>query len=105
MEKFKIIAERFIEYLKDGDFDKPFQFELKAFDGVSDWFGTKVVRDFDNYIFVTSLYGGVSNGTASLLMIDDFEESFLEEYYEDVLKEITEHYYNNYKDWEPVICQ
>lgn len=102
MDKFRVIAKKFIEYLKNEDFDTPFQFEMNDKYSII-WFGTKVVRDFDNYIFVTSDYGGASNGLVTSFMIEEFDTDDIDEYYEDILEKITEYYYNGYKEFTPII--
>lgn len=99
--KFKELAKRFIEYLKDREFDKPFKFEMN--DGCSEYnliFGTKFVWTFDSFIFVTSMYGDGSTATASMFTLadNDFNGNW-----EDYLDMLTDYYYNNYKDWTPIV--
>lgn len=100
-EKFVIIAERFIEYLKSGDFTENFNFVLN--DGSCDFdFGTAAPHvGFGNWIFVTSMYGDGSGSTASLLTIEDVNN--IEDSWDDYLDYITDYYFGHYKDWTPVV--
>ena len=61
---FEEIAKRFIEYLKEADFSQVFKFTLN--DGSDDFdYGIKLVNEFDNWIFVTSMYGDGSAASVS----------------------------------------
>lgn len=98
---FKKIAEKFIEYLKNGDFEKNFDFVLN--DGTNNFhFGTGIPHcGFDNWIFITCMYGDGSATTASLLTFENVNN--IEEDWDDYLDFFTDYYYNNYKDWNPII--
>lgn len=101
-EKFVVIAERFIEYLKDGNFEEAFQFEMD--DGVCEddfGFATTLVGEFDTWLFVTSMYGDGSGATATLLVIEDING--IEDSWDDYLDYVTDYLFNNYKGWTPVI--
>lgn len=100
-DDFKKIAQRFVEYLKADDFEKAFQFVLN--DGSCDFeFGTVYVGEFDNLIFVTSMYGdGAWDGTQSLLKFDE-DANRTSEDWDDLLDTITDYYYENYKNWNVV---
>ena len=100
-EKFMVIAERFIEYLKDGDFTVNFDFVMN--DGSCDFdFGIASPHmGFGNWVFITSMYGDGSGATATLLVIEDING--IEESWDDYLDYITDYLFNNYKSWTPVI--
>lgn len=101
-EKFMVIAERFIEYLKDGNFDEAFQFEMN--DGACEdnfGFATTLVGEFDTWLFVTSMYGDGSGSTNSMLFME--EVLGMEDDWDDYLDMITDYYFEHYKDWTPVI--
>ena len=100
-EKFNELAKRFIEYLKDREFDEPFKFEMN--DGCCEdnfMFGTEFVGSFDAWIFVTAMYGDGSVTTASMFTLadNDFNGNW-----DDYLDVIADYYYNNYKYWTPVV--
>lgn len=94
---FRKLAERFIKYLKEDDFSETFQFTLN--DGESDFgFGTVYVSEFDNVLFVTSMYGdNAANGTQSILKFEGDIECW-----DDYVDFVTDYYYDNYKDWNVV---
>lgn len=99
-EKFVVIAEKFIEYLKNGNFNEAFRFEMN--DGVCEdnfGFATILVGEFDTWLFVTSMYGDGSGVTNSILF---FEELSMERNWDDYLDMITDYYFENYKDFIPV---
>lgn len=100
-EKFMVIAERFIEYLKDGDFTVSFDFVMS--DGTNNFdFGTIAPHGgFGNWLFVTSMYGDGSGSSASLLVIEDVND--IEDSWDDYLDYITDYYFEHYKNWTPVI--
>ena len=101
MEKFKVIAERFVEYLKEDDFDEMFQFTMN--DGLCDFiFGIKLVNDFDTYVFVVGMYGDCSCQTYNLI---SFNGEIGDHDWNEELEYITEFFYEHYNDWTPVISE
>lgn len=98
MDKFELLAEKFVEYLEIGKFDKAFHFALN--DGVNDIeFGTVCINEFETTLFVTGIYGDNSlSGTESILKFEDVSED-----YADKFDYILNYFYENYKDWEPVV--
>lgn len=96
---FEDIAKRFIEYVKNGienneEFNEPFHFILN--DGNGDFeYGTKLIYEFDNWIFVTSIYGDCSGVSVSVLTFEDDPDRD----WDDELDKITDYYYENYKDF------
>lgn len=100
-DDFKKLAEEFIKYLKDEDFEGNFNFVLN--DGSSNFnFGTGMPHcGFGNWIFITSMYGDESGSSVSTLVIGDFDDDVDD--LDDYLGFITDYYYNNYKDWNVVI--
>ena len=100
-EKFVVIAKRFIEYLKNGDFTVNFDFVLN--DGSCDFnFGIASPNmGFGNWVFITSMYGDGSGTTATLLVIEDING--IEDSWDDYLDYITDYLFNNYNEWTPVI--
>ena len=100
-EKFMIIAERFVEYLNDGDFDKNFDFVMN--DGSCDFnFGIASPHmGFGNWVFITSMYGDGSGTTATLLVIENING--IEESWDYYLDYITDYLFSNYNGWIPVI--
>ena len=96
---FEDIAKHFIEYVKNGiknneAFNEPFHFILN--DGNCDFeYGTKLIYEFDNWIFVTSMYGDGSCVSVSVLTFEDD----LDRDWDDELDKITDYYYENYKDF------
>ena len=96
--KFKVIAERFVEYLKNGEYDKDFTFVVN--DGLNDFTcGITYVSEFDNWTFVVGMYGDGSTTTMRLLT---FEE-FLEMDWDDYTEEIAEFLNTEYDYLTPVI--
>ena len=96
---FEDIAKHFIEYVKNGIennevFNEPFHFILN--DGNCDFeYGTKLIYEFDNWIFVTSMYGDGSGVSVSVLTFEDDPDRD----WDDELDKITDYYYENYKDF------
>lgn len=105
---FRKLAEKFIEYLKYGDYDENFDFILN--DGTQDfYFGTGMPHcGFGSWIFVTCMYGDGSATTASMIvksasMLTFEDVNNIEEDWDDYLDFFTDYYYDNYKEWKPVI--
>lgn len=100
-EKFRQLAEKFVEYLKKGDFSKNFDFVMN--DGTNNFdFGTSVPHcGFGNWIFITSMYGDSSTASVSMFTIEDVND--IEDDWDNYVDMITEYYFTNYKDWNVVI--
>lgn len=101
-EKFRQIAERFIEYIKNGNFEEAFTFEMN--DGVCEdnfTFGTTLVGAFDTWLFVTSMYGDGSGSTNSMLFFEQVLD--MEDNWDDYLDVVENYYFEHYKDWTPVV--
>lgn len=99
MDEFEKIAEKFINYLKNNDFDNVFHFVLN--DGSNDFdFGTKVIIEFNTWTFVTGMYGDGSGTSFSLFTLEDDWKS---QDWEDTVEIITNYFYDNYKDWNVIL--
>lgn len=94
---FEEIAKRFIEYLKEADFSEAFKFTLN--DGTSDYeYGIKLISEFDNWIFVTSMYGDGSAVSVSVLTFEDYWDMKPEDW-DNELDRITDYLTENYSDF------
>ena len=94
-QAFEEIAKRFVGYLKEADFNQVFKFTLN--DGCADFeYGIKMVSEFDNWIFVTSMYGDDSGKTVSVLTFENFEGAKSEDWDEE-LDAITDYLTKNHE--------
>lgn len=94
---FEGIAKEFIEYLKEADFNETFKFTLN--DGLDDYdYGIKLVSEFDNWIFVTSMYGDGSGASVSVLTFED-DWDMKPEDWDEQLDVITDYLLENYEGY------
>jgi hypothetical protein len=94
---FEKIAKEFIEYLKDADFSQAFKFTLN--DGLDDYnYGIKLIDEFDNWIFVTSMYGDGSGASVSVLTFED-DWDMKPEDWDEQLDTITDYLLENYESF------
>lgn len=94
---FEEIAKRFIEYLKEEDLQTAFKFTLN--DGTEDYeYGIKLISEFDNWIFVTSMYGDGSAASVSVLTFEDYWDMKPEDW-DNELDRITDYLTENYSDF------
>ena len=92
---FEEIAKRFIKYLKESDFNQAFKFTLN--DGGDDFeYGIKLISEFDNWIFVTSMYGDGSGASVSVLTFEDNNWDMKPENLDYQLERITDYLTENY---------
>ena len=92
---FEGIAKEFIKYLKEADFNETFKFTLN--DGLDDYdYGIKLVSEFDNWIFVTSMYGDGSGTSVSVLTFEDDWDMEPEDW-DEQLDVITDYLLENYE--------
>ena len=99
-EGYKKLTSKFIEYLKNGNFEDAFRFVLNdstcGFD-----FGTKLIDEFGNWVFVTGMYGDGSGSTVTILNFED-DENRDDEDWENEYDRIYNYFCSNYGDWKPV---
>lgn len=94
---FEEIAEKFIEYLKEADFSQAFKFILN--DGIDDFdYGIKLINEFDNWIFVTSMYGDGSCESVSILTFED-DWDIKPEDWDEQADVITDYLLKNYEEF------
>ena len=99
-EKFMVVAERFVEYLKNEEYDEAFGFEMN--DGHCDFnFGIKPVFEFDNWTFVVGMYGDTSVTTMKLLTFED-EPSDWDEYIDEIAEFLSKEYGED-DCWTPIV--
>ena len=94
---FEEIAKKFIKYLKEADFNETFKFTLN--DGLDDYnYGIKLISEFDNWIFVTSMYGDGSGASVSVLTFED-DWDMKPEDWDEQLDTITDYLLENYENF------
>lgn len=94
---FEGIAKKFIKYLKEADFNETFKFTLN--DGLDDYnYGIKLISEFDNWIFVTSMYGDGSGASVSVLTFED-DWDMKPEDWDEQLDTITDYLLENYENF------